>query len=86
MSIMNTAEVQKEVKRKEQSRKIVREILNFGVTDSQKIDIMFFLALELEKNDQIQEITSILKKYRILINNKEEKSSIVSVKDKILTV
>jgi|7_EtaG_2_1085326.scaffolds.fasta_scaffold47190_2 hypothetical protein len=83
---MNTAEVQKEVKRKEQSRKIVREILNFGVTDSQKIDIMFFLALELEKNDQIQEITSILKKYRILINNKEEKSSIVSVKDKILTV
>ena len=83
---MKKLDIEKEVKRKEQCRMIVKEILNFGVTDSQKIDIMFFLALELEKNDQLKEITDFLKKYRITINKKEEKSNIKSIKDKkILT-
>ena len=72
---MKKLDIEKEVKRKEQCRMIVKGILNFGVTDSQKIDIMFFLALELEKNDQLKEITDFLKKYRITINKKEEKSN-----------
>ena len=68
---MDKAKIQKEAIRKQKSREIVSEILNFGVTNSQKVDVMFFLALTLENNTEMQEITKFLKKYRTTISEEE---------------
>ena len=69
--------LEKEAQRKKISRDIVDEIINFGVTESQKFDIMFNLALTLENNSAIKEIANILKKYKTNINNDTEDNNIV---------
>ncbi|MHA1988659.1 MAG: hypothetical protein ACW98D_18660 [Promethearchaeota archaeon] len=53
-------------------RNIVKEILNFGVTESQKIDIIYFLSLELENRESLEKITDVVKKIRRTINQDEE--------------
>lgn len=60
------------VKRKKESRDIVKQILDFGVNEDQKIDIMFNIALTIENNTAMKEITSTLKKYIENINKDEE--------------
>ena len=58
MEIMSSdVKLQRKVRLKEQTRKIVKEITNFGVTESQKIDIMYLLAMNLENNSTMKEIT-----------------------------
>ncbi len=59
-------------KRKKESREITKQILDFGVTEDQKIDIMFNIALTLENNTAMKEITSTLKKFIEKINKDEE--------------
>jgi hypothetical protein len=54
----------KSVKSLQESRQIVKEILKFGVSESQKIDVIYFLTLELENREAIEQITNILKKFR----------------------
>lgn len=73
---MTTIELEKKAKRKEESRQIVREILKFGIKEDQKYDIMFNLALTLENNESLKEITSALKKYMSTINSEKEESNI----------
>ena len=67
-------EVKKILEERETSRTIVKEILNFGVTENQKIDIMYDLTLNLEDNEMIKEIAAVLKKYRKNINKDENVS------------
>ena len=64
------------------SREIVKEILDFGVTETQKLDIIYMLSLELENNQCMKDIACVLKNHRERINKDEEKVSI----SKILTV
>lgn len=64
--------LEKEAKQKQASRDIVKEIINFGVSDKQKIDIMYFLTLTLEDNNALKEIAEILKKFKIDINKLPE--------------
>ena len=45
------------------SREIVKEILDFGVTENQKLDIIYEITLNLNNNDAMKEIANILKKY-----------------------
>ena len=52
-----------------QSREIVSEIVNFGVTETQKIQIIKLLALELESNDSMKTIVKTINK---VINNNSE--------------
>ena len=87
MEIMSSdVKLQRKVRLKEQTRKIVKEITNFGVTESQKIDIMYLLAMNLENNSTMKEITQFLKKYIDRINNLEEDSSTTNTNiKKILT-
>jgi hypothetical protein len=70
--------------RKKESRDIAKQVIDFGVTEDQKIDIMFNLALTLERQNAMKEITLILKKFRKEINNSEEEN-IIERRDKILT-
>ena len=66
---------------KKESREISKTILDFGVTEEQKIDIMINLALSLESNDSMKEIVSFLKKFTINFNT-EEKENNIKVEDK----
>mgnify|MGYP001165009699 CR=1 FL=1 len=54
-----------------QCREIVKEILDFGVDDYQKLKIIELLGLELESRDQLKSITSVAKRY---LNTKEEQN------------
>ena len=68
------------LKQKEQSRQIIKEIVNFGVSENQKFDIIYMLSLTLENNEAMKDISKILKKYMTTINN-EEDDNIVNKKD-----
>ena len=48
-------------------RSIVKEIIKFGVNEQQKIDIIYFLTLELENRVLIENISQIIKKHRTVI-------------------
>jgi len=70
---------------KSESRQIVKEIEAFGVTESQKIDIMYFLSLTLQDNNTMKEICDFLKKYKNNINIEETENNINKVnKQKII--
>ena len=69
---MNDIKMIQIAKRKKESREITKQIMDFGVTEDQKIDIMYNLALTLENNDAMKEITSALKKFLERINKDEE--------------
>jgi hypothetical protein len=56
----------------QESRNIVKEIIKFGISEDQKIDVLYFLTLEIENRDLLEEITSILKNYRSNIKPEEE--------------
>ena len=69
-------------RKKQQSRDVVKEILNFGVDEIQKLDIIHGISLSLENNEALKEITAILKKYREVINKEEETDNNISDIDK----
>ena len=69
---MNDIKMLQIAKRKKESRDIVKQILDFGVTEDQKIDIMFNIALTIENNETMKEVTSTLKKFIENINKDEE--------------
>ena len=72
-------------RRKKESRDIVKKIIEFGVTEEQKYDIMFNLALTLENNLALKNITKTLKNFIDSINNDEEINKIeLSSKNKII--
>ena len=53
----------KKVKDIQVSREIINEILKFGVTDDQKLRIIYLLCLELENNSALKSITSAVRNY-----------------------
>ena len=73
----------RDIKKRMESRNIVKTILDFGVNENQKIDIMYFLALTLEDNEMLKTITSCLKNFKTNINNDQEDTIINN--SKILT-
>ncbi len=50
-------------------RKIVKNIINFGVTEAQKIQLIYLLGLELDSRDSLQIVTNAVKDIR---NNDKE--------------
>jgi hypothetical protein len=77
--------LEREAKRKQESRDIVKTIIDFGVNEDQKIDIMFFLSMSLENNKNMKEITSFLKNYKNSINIDENKEDNIIKKPKLIT-
>lgn len=74
------------INKKKEARKICKTILEFGVTDDQKIEIMLNLALSLEDNDNMKKIVNFLKKFGTNFNTEENSNNIDkdSNKNKIL--
>ena len=73
-------EIKKLAKEKNDSRNIVRQIEDYGISENQKIDIIFFLALTLNDNNALKDICQTVKKYKKNINIEEENANIKSSK------
>ena len=72
--------IDKIANQKKESRDIVNKIIDFGVTEDQKLDIIYFIALNLESNAQMKDICNVLKKHRKEIQeaeNKKENNKII---------
>jgi len=79
-----SVKLEKLAKEKNQSREIVKEILTFGVSEQQKLDIINGLVVSLEDNKALKDISEILKKYREVINKEEESDNNKEVQNKII--
>ena len=69
--------IEKIANEKKTSRDIVATIIDFGVNESQKIDVIYYLALTLNDNNKMKEICNFLKKYTTEINNQKEENKII---------
>ena len=67
----NSKELEELVNGRKVSREIVKEILNFGVNEQQKLNVIFELALNLESHEAMKSITSAVKNFREKINKEE---------------
>ncbi len=77
-----SVKLEKLAREKQKSREIAQEIISFGVTEQQKLDIIFALSLNLENNNAMKDITSVLKKYREVINKEEDTDNNIVDSDK----
>ena len=77
-----SVKLEKLAREKQQARDIVTEILNFGVSEQQKYDIINGISLSLENNSAMKEIAETLKKYREVINKEEETDNNITDNDK----
>jgi NH3-dependent NAD+ synthetase len=73
-----SVKLEKLAKERQESRNIVKQILDYGVTEQQKLDIIFEIALNLENNKALKNITSSVKTFREKINNEEDEDNISS--------
>jgi NH3-dependent NAD+ synthetase len=73
-----SVKLEKLAKERQESRNIVKQILDYGVTEQQKLDIIFEIAINLENNKALKSITSTVKTFREKINNEEEEDNIDS--------
>jgi uncharacterized protein YeeX (DUF496 family) len=81
---MKDVKLIRSAKLRKESREITSRIIEFGVKEEQKIDIMFNLAMTLENNTAMKEIVEILKKFRESINTEEEEDNNTNKSNKIL--
>ena len=70
-------DIESETEQTIRSRQIVKEIINFGVTDFQKVKIMELLSLELESRDLMLKIVNFIKD--LDKNQTEEKQKIITL-------
>ena len=70
------------LKKKQESRQIVKEIMNFGITQDQIYDILFNLSLNIENNKNMKEITAFLKKYIEVFNKEDEADKVIKEDNK----
>jgi len=64
------------INQRNEARKICKTILEFGVSDEQKIEIMFNLTLSLENSENMKEIAVFLKKFNTNFNTAENSNTI----------
>ena len=55
-----------------QCREIVKEIISFGVSESQKLQIIYLLSLELEDRDKMLGISSLIKGQKETLKEKKK--------------
>jgi RAB protein geranylgeranyltransferase component A len=65
---MKDIKIARIAKLRKESRDISKKVLDFGVKEEQKLDIIFDIAISLEDNRALKEITEVIKKFRESIN------------------
>ena len=81
---MSDVKINKAIKLRSAARDIVKEIVKFGVNDSQKLDIIFYLSLELDDHSLTQQLAEILKNYRTKFNESEQEINITTKHNKLI--
>ena len=81
---MSKDNLKKVITERQDSRDIVKQILDHGASDNLKVCIMIELAMNLEDLEAIREIVPILKKYRSSINNEEKNDNNLEEKPKLI--
>lgn len=79
-----SVKLEKLAKDKQKSREIVKEILNFGVSEQQKLDIINGIVISLENNQALKDLSEVLKNYREIINKEEDTDNNKKDKNKII--
>ncbi len=79
-----SVKLEKIAREKQKSRDIVKEILNFGVTEQQKLDIINGIVVSLENNKAIKDLSEVLKNFREVINKEENTDNNKKDKNKII--
>jgi len=79
-----SVKLEKLAREKQKAREIVKEILNFGVSEQQKLDIISGLVVSLENNQALKDISEVLKNYREIINKEEEADNNTNKQGKII--
>jgi len=72
---------EKLAKENEDCRKIVKEILNIGLTQRQQMLLIYLLSLELENIDYVQTLTDAIKDIagdQIFISKREDNNGTIS--------
>ena len=70
---------EKLAKENEECRKIVKEVLNIGLTQRQQMFLVYLLSMELENIEYVQTMTNIIKELagdEIFISQKEDNGTI----------
>jgi hypothetical protein len=70
---------EKLAKENEECRKIVKEVLNIGLTQRQQMFLIYLLSMELENIEYVQTMTNIIKELagdEIFISKKEDNGTI----------
>ena len=68
--------IKKEIEDRKVAREITKTIVQYGVNDNQKLEIMYLLSLELESNKEMKEISKFLKKFTVKFNTEEQEDNI----------
>lgn len=70
---------EKLAKENEECRKIVKEVLNIGLTQRQQMFLIYLLSMELDNIEYVQTMTNIIKELagdEIFISQKEDNGTI----------
>jgi len=70
---------EKLAKENEECRKIVKEVLNVGLTQRQQMFLIYLLSMELENIEYVQTMTNVIKELagdEIFISKKEDNGTI----------
>lgn len=79
-----SVKLEKLAREKQKARDIVKEILKFGVTEQQKLDIISGIVVSLENNQALKDLSTVLKNYREIINKEEETDNNTDKQSKII--
>ena len=69
MSKVGNTDIEIDANQLSECRKIVRNLVDFGLTEKQKIQIVYLLSLELESRDAMNILVESVKKIRNLDEN-----------------
>ena len=69
MSKIGKTELEIDAVQLTECRQIVRNIVNFGVTEKQKIQLVYLLSLELESRDALEMLVETVEKIKKLDEN-----------------
>tara|TARA_Y100000034_G_C6859201_1_gene390825 strand:+ start:1125 stop:1364 length:240 start_codon:yes stop_codon:yes gene_type:complete len=75
---IGNSDTDKTIKELQESREIIRTIMEFGINQQQILRIIYLLSLELENNEAMLEISSVTKNYvENMSENTTTKSEII---------
>jgi hypothetical protein len=72
-------ELEKYYEEIQQCRDIVKEVLDFGITEEQKINIIYLFSLELENRESMLELSNIAKAIKDGTLEKKEEKKLISL-------